>query len=172
MTAKTKHAFVDDNPYLVYSGDVDTSYNGDSGGGGGGGGGDAGVFWVEILGNRKDPSDWAINPASDANATTDFYLSATIEEIRAAVNAGKIVKAISHNQKSPNPNDTGNYIFDLCTYSTFSNNNVFKPIFVYTNVLKSGENLGYEAYIIDFAYGVDGYINQARRYAGTFPLTS
>ena len=56
MVAKTKHEFVDDNPYLVYSGDLDTSYDGasESGGGGGGGGGDAGdnTFYVTVTGTN------------------------------------------------------------------------------------------------------------------------
>lgn len=38
MVEKTKHSFVDDNPYLVYAGEVDTSIDGGSGGSGGSGG--------------------------------------------------------------------------------------------------------------------------------------
>lgn len=35
--AEAKHAFVDDNPYLVYSPNAEMTYDGNSGGGGGGG---------------------------------------------------------------------------------------------------------------------------------------
>lgn len=36
--AEAKHEFIDDNPYIVYTGKPDTAYDGDNGGGGGGGG--------------------------------------------------------------------------------------------------------------------------------------
>lgn len=40
--AEAKHAFVDDNPYLVYSPNAETTYDGNSGGGGG----DASIFKI------------------------------------------------------------------------------------------------------------------------------
>lgn len=44
---KTKHAFVDDNPYLVYSGEPDSTVD-DAGGGSGGGGGNDGYFLITV----------------------------------------------------------------------------------------------------------------------------
>ena len=35
--AETKHEFIDDNPYITYTGKPDTAYDGEGGGGGGGG---------------------------------------------------------------------------------------------------------------------------------------
>lgn len=34
--AETKHEFIDDNPYITYTGKPDTAYDGEGGGGGGG----------------------------------------------------------------------------------------------------------------------------------------
>ena len=35
--AETKHEFIDDNPYITYTGKPETAYDGEGGGGGGGG---------------------------------------------------------------------------------------------------------------------------------------
>ena len=52
---KTKHQFVDDNPYLVYSGELDTSV--DSAGDGGGDGGNEDVFIFNVnASNWKQPT--------------------------------------------------------------------------------------------------------------------
>lgn len=44
--AEAKHAFVDDNPYLVYSPKAEMTYDGNSGGGGSGG--DTSIFKITI----------------------------------------------------------------------------------------------------------------------------
>lgn len=93
MTEKTKHEFVDDNPYLVYSGDINASYNADSGSGGGGGGGDAGdngVFYVTIT--SETPMD---NWSNDDTNPTLLSSDKSHAEILQAITDGKtiIVKA-------------------------------------------------------------------------------
>lgn len=92
MTEKTKHEFVDDNPYLVYSGEVNTSYSGDSGsGGGGGGGGDAGdsdVFWVTIT-SESPMNEWSTVETNPTTLSSDKSYT----EIVQAVKDGKTVIA-------------------------------------------------------------------------------
>lgn len=162
MTSRTKHEFVDDNPYLVYSGDADTSYDGDSGSGGGGGGGsDSDILWVEIYGGIG-PYNWATNPSSDIEATTNFSLTASVEEIKEAVDAGKIVKVFSKQQMSPTTVAT--IVFDMVSYDYISDNEVSKPVFISTAVGKVGSNMQFRTYKLDFAYGDGGYINQGRQY--------
>ena len=67
---KTKHTFVDDNPYLVYSGEPDTCVNN----AGGGGGGDDNIFIVEMYADQGQPK-------------TDVLF----DDIFNAVQAGKLV---------------------------------------------------------------------------------
>ncbi len=64
---KTKHAFVDDNPYLVYSGEPDTSVDN-------AGGGDDNIFIVEMYAYQGQPK-------------TDVLFN----DIFNAVQAGKLV---------------------------------------------------------------------------------
>lgn len=45
---KTKHEFIDDNPYLVYSGEPESTLD-NAGGGGGGGGDNANLFVIEVV---------------------------------------------------------------------------------------------------------------------------
>lgn len=143
MTEKTKHEFVDDNPYLVYSGDIDASYSGDSGSGGGGGGdAGSGVFWVEITGNSKNPDEWANNPATDETATTDFTLSATVNEITEAINAGKIVKVIAEGE-------IGNFVFDMSSYTINPDDGTLIATFISLNVWVDGDTLNITSHILN-----------------------
>lgn len=66
---KTKHEFVDDNPYLVYSGEPDTSV--DNAGGGGGGDDDSPFLYVTVT---EDLSTW-----------TDEGIALTISENKDAI---------------------------------------------------------------------------------------
>lgn len=172
MVAKTKHEFVDDNPYLVYSGDVDTSYDGASESGGGGGGGDAGdsgVFWVEILGDSKNPDNWPINPGMSGSTAT-LSLSATYDEIKNAINQGKIVKAISKNQNEDS--SFNNYIFDLTTYTgaTTGGSAIFFEPFMYGG----GSDLTIGFYIVSCVYDAQSSVTtvSGRTLMGTITPSS
>ena len=66
--AETKHEFIDDNPYITYTGKPDTAYDGEGGGGGGGGGSTIEIKSYEI---KTDSSgEW-----------DEYYLDVTNEQL-------------------------------------------------------------------------------------------
>ncbi len=153
MTKKTKHEFVDDNPYLVYSGDIDTSYNGDSGsgggdGGGGGGGdvGDNGIFVVHITG--AEVAGWS------TVGTSNFNVTESIDDIVEAFLSGKKVIAIQVPRTSVPITDTL-YQFDLNNVDIDSENDANNPVYnmffssvVYTS-LETGDVIEGSVYTIN-----------------------
>ena len=90
MTEKTKHSFVDDNPYLVYTGEPDTAIEGGSGSGSGDGGGSGagGILYVTITG-EKVMENWSDDQANPETLSSDK--SST--EILQAIADGKTVIA-------------------------------------------------------------------------------
>ena len=78
MTEKTKHSFVDDNPYLVYTGEPDTAIEGGSGSGSGSGGG------MFIASTESKMDTWS----SDG---TTVVLDKNPQDIISAIKSGKIV---------------------------------------------------------------------------------
>ena len=149
MTAKTKHAFVDDNPYLVYSGDVDTSYSGDSGGGGGGGGGDdEKTFFVTITG--ENPMDGWSGTLSDPETLSS---DKSYTEIVQAIADGKTVIA-----KTPRYDLAGeeNFAFlPLVYYGKDVIDNKIAINFEFVNLSESG----YDVYHVWFkSEQVTGFI--------------
>ena len=84
---KTKHAFVDDNPYLVYSGEAEASLEG-GGGGGGGGGGNEKTFFVTITGDNP-MEDWSGDLSDPETLSSDKSYT----EIVQAIADGKTVIA-------------------------------------------------------------------------------
>jgi len=79
MVEKTKHSFVDDNPYLVYTGEPDTSIEGGSGGSGGSGS-DGGLFVV--LAN-SNVTTWS---SSGTTVVLDMPLKDIIDAVKAGNN--------------------------------------------------------------------------------------
>lgn len=77
---KTKHEFVDDNPYLVYSGEPESTLD-NAGGGGGGGGNDSPFLYVTV---SEDLSTW--EPSG-----TSLTISESKETIANAMRNNKIV---------------------------------------------------------------------------------
>jgi hypothetical protein len=97
---KTKHEFVDDNPYLVYSGEPDTSVDNAGGGGGGGGTNDIMRVYINEAANRWDlDTSGLYNTALTANHT--------VNEIVQAINDNKEVVVYVK------PNETVNRYFCL-----------------------------------------------------------
>ena len=83
---KTKHAFVDDNPYLVYSGEPESTL--DNAGGGGGGGDDSPFLYVTV---DEDFGSWSTDP-------TALTINESYETIVNALQAGKeVIFVVKHN---------------------------------------------------------------------------
>lgn len=73
---KTKHEFIDDNPYICYAPDADATIADTESGGGGGGGGDSesGVFIIDCI-----------------EAGNTFTVDKSMSDITAAYNSGKCI---------------------------------------------------------------------------------
>ena len=101
--AETKHEFVDDNPYITYTGKTDTAYDGE-GGGGGGGGYTLPIASADTLGGVKIGDGLEIaesgvlsvdveNPYFKVTATygnSAMTLDKSYNQIKEAIDSGKI----------------------------------------------------------------------------------
>ena len=93
--AETKHEFIDDNPYITYTGKPETAYDGE-GGGGGGGGYELPIASADTLGGVKigDGLEIAESGVLSVDAETgvilfdDGTLNASFNELKSLMEKG------------------------------------------------------------------------------------
>lgn len=135
---KTKHAFVDDNPYIVYSGDSDSTID-NAGGGSGGGGGNDGYFLVTVT--NPESTDTGMTGTADKSKT----------EVINAINNGKIV--FLKLQEYDPEGDVNNKVF-LALNSV----NLTDPVLIMFNVLTlADDQTGKVLYQTEAQYGDSEY---------------